>query len=72
MEPLPEVVAAQHHTYDVLANIMNVSLHCSQNYGALVGILQAKEETSEVEDQWTHKLSLKSEIRYVQLVWGHV
>lgn len=36
---IPEIVATQHHTYNVLANIMDVSLHCGQNYGALIGIL---------------------------------
>lgn len=52
---LPEVVTTQHNTYDVLANIMDISLHCSQNYGALIGILQTKEKTSgEVED---HRIS---------------
>lgn len=50
---LPEVVTAQHHTYDVLANIMNVTLDCSQNYGALIGILQIKNKRSGATEQIT-------------------
>lgn len=43
---LPEIVATQHHTYDVLANIMDVSFHCGKNYGALVRILQMEGKTN--------------------------
>lgn len=44
---LPVVVAAEHHTNNVLPNIMHISLHCSQNYGALIGILPSKKERSQ-------------------------
>lgn len=40
---LPKVVTTQDHAHDVLADIMNVSFYCSQNYGALIGILQTEE-----------------------------
>lgn len=39
---LPEVVTTQHYAYNVFANIVDISLHCSQHYSALVGILQTK------------------------------
>lgn len=35
----PEVVAAQHHTHNVLPNVMDISLYCGQEDGALIGIL---------------------------------
>lgn len=40
---LPKVVTPQDHAHNVLADIMDVSFYCSQNYGALIGILQTEE-----------------------------
>lgn len=39
---LPEVVAAQNNSHDVLADVMHISFHSCQHYCTLVRILQVK------------------------------